>query len=162
MLRKLGLRPRGIPGILLAVRSLVTRAGAPQGPISPSYQQRKANEMKREKHRSFLLLLFLIAATVEQSGRSDTLAHPELEFRYGDVIAFQFVDGSVRWFPWPMAMFEDSERPRQLRKRVPYSMICRPDRFRSLKDGQESHARIGTLTKTETRGSHPHTGKVIV
>ena len=141
---------------------MVTRAGAPQGPISPSYQQRKANEMKREKHRSFLLLLFLIATMVERSNRRDELSHPELEFRHGDVIAFRFVDGSFRFFPWLTAMFGDSERPRQLRKRVPYSMICCPERSRHQKDGQESHARIGTLTRTETRGSHPHTGKVIV
>ena len=70
--------------------------------------------MKRENHRSFLLLLFL-AATVE--------------FRYGAVVAFRFADVSVRWALGNKAMRQDSERPRQLRERDHYGLICSLLRF---------------------------------
>ena len=79
--------PRCGPGILSAVRLLVSRARAPQGPISPTYQQAGAKMKKRENHRSFLLLLFLAATTM-------------VEFRYGAVVAFQFADASVKVGPW--------------------------------------------------------------
>ena len=72
--------------------------------------------MKRENHRSFLLLLFL-SATVS------------VEFRYGAVVAFRFADVSVRPPLGNKAMPEDSERPRQLRERVHYGLICSQLRF---------------------------------
>ena len=46
--------------------------------------------MKRENHRSFLLLLFLFAAS------------PEFEIRHGDVVAFQFADGPIKMLLWPL------------------------------------------------------------
>ena len=104
------------PGILLAARLLVSRAGALQGPISPTYQHAGANQMKRENHRSFLLLLFLTATA-------------PVEFRYGAVIAFQFADVSVRLPLGHKAMSADSERPRQLRERDHYGLICSQRRF---------------------------------
>ena len=107
------------PGILLAARLLVSRAGAPQGPISPTYQQAGANQMKRENHRSFLLLLFLAATAM-------------VEFRYGVVVAFRFADASVRPPLGNKAMPEDSERPRQLRKRAHYGLICSPQRLSTI------------------------------
>ena len=104
------------PGILLAARLLASRAGALQGPISPTCQHAGANQMKRENHRSFLLLLFLTATA-------------PVEFRYGAVVAFQFADVSVRLPLGHKAMPADSERPRQLRERDHYGLICSQRRF---------------------------------
>ena len=72
--------------------------------------------MKRENHRTFLLLLFL-AATVT------------VEFRYGAVVAFRFADVSVTAPLGNKAMLADSERPRQLRERAHYGLICSLLRF---------------------------------
>ena len=107
------------PGILLAARLLVSRAGAPQGPISPTYQQAGANQMKRENHRSFLLLLFLVATAT-------------VEFRYGAVVAFRFADASVWFALGNKAKPADSERPRQLRERAHYGLICGPQRLSTI------------------------------
>ena len=107
------------PGILLAARLLVSRAGAPQGPVSPTYQQAGANQMKRVNHRSFLLLLFLAATA-------------SVEFRYGAVVAFRFADVSVRQPLGNKAMPADSERPRQLRERAHYGLICGPQRLSTI------------------------------
>lgn len=116
---------RAAPGILLAARLLVSRAGAPQGPVSPTYQQAGANQMKRENHRSFLLLLFLAATA-------------SVEFRHGAVVAFRFADVSVRQPLGNKAMPADSERPRQLRERAHYGLICGPQRlFTILRSGND-------------------------
>ena len=109
-------RTRHPPGILLAVRMLVSRAGATQGPISPTYQHAGANQMKRENNRSFLLLLFLTTTAA-------------LEFRHGAVVAFQFADVSVRFRLGDKPISGDSERPRQLRERDHYGLICSLLRF---------------------------------
>ena len=113
------------PGILLVARLLISRAGAPLGPISPTYQQAGTNQMKRENHRSFLLLLFLAATDM-------------VEFRYGVVVAFRFADVSVRPTLGNKAMPADSERPRQLRERAHYGLICGPQRlFTILRAGND-------------------------
>ena len=70
-------------GILLAGCSLASRAGAPQGPASPTCQQRTAKMKKNKYHRRFLLLLFLVRRMFA------------LEIRHGDVVAFQLVGASV-------------------------------------------------------------------
>ena len=101
------------PGILLAARLLVSRAGALQGPVSPTYQQAEANQMKRENHRNFLLLLFLTG----------------IEFRHGAVVAFRFANVSIKSPLGNKANPPDSERPRQLRKRAHYGLICSLRRF---------------------------------
>ena len=72
--------------------------------------------MKRENHRSFLLLLFLAATAT-------------VEFRYGAVVVFRFADVSVMCTPGNKAIRGDSERPRQLRKRDHYGLICSLRRF---------------------------------
>ena len=81
--------------------------------------------MKRESYRSFLLLLFLAATAT-------------VDFRYGAVVAFRFADVSVRPPLGNKAMPEDSERPRQLRERAHYGLICRPQRlFTILRSGND-------------------------
>ena len=72
--------------------------------------------MKRENHRSFLLLLFLAATAT-------------IEFRHGAVVAFRFADVSVWSALGNKAILRDSERPRQLRERDHYGLICSLLRF---------------------------------
>ena len=71
---------------------------------------------RRERIRSFLLLLFLIHAE-------------EVEIRHGAVVAFRFADASVRPPLDDKVMPVDSERPRQLRERAHYGLICGLQRF---------------------------------
>ena len=61
----------GATGILLAGCSLVSRAGAPQGPTSPTYQQRTA-KMKKNKN----YLRFYVDGHAEQRSLQTFLACP--------------------------------------------------------------------------------------
>ena len=104
-------------GILLAGCSLASRAGAPQGPASPTCQQRTAKMKKNKYHRRFLLLLFLVRRMFA------------LEIRHGDVVAFQLVGASVD--PSNLASGHRRRRgaPMFFRRRVHYGLICGPHDF---------------------------------
>ena len=80
--------------------------------------------MKREKHQQFFLLLFLAGASTEGC----------LPVR--GVVAFQFADGSITRLPWPKTIETDKERPRHLRGRVHYGLICSPLDLAVKPDGQ--------------------------
>ena len=104
------------PGILLAVRMLTGRAGAPPSPPSPTCQHAEANmKSKSERSLCFLLLLFLC-----RRARA-------LEIRHGAVVAF---DLWTRPYCSPLAQghygrLGSSASPSV---RVHHSLICRSAR----------------------------------
>ena len=108
---------RFLTGILLAGCSLVSRAGAPQGPTSPTYQQRTAKMKKNKNYLRFLLLLFLARRMFA------------LEIRHGDVVAFQLVDAPVNLFNLASGHHRRRGAPMFFRRRVHYGLICGPHDF---------------------------------
>lgn len=104
-------------GILLAGCSLVSRAGAPQGPTSPTYQQRTAKMKKNKNYLRFLLLLFLARRMFA------------LEIRHGDVVVFQLVDAPVNLFNLASGHHRRRGASMFFRRRVHYGLICGPHDF---------------------------------
>ena len=109
--------PKNLTGILLAGCSLVSRAGAPQGPTSPTYQQRTAKMKKNKNYLRFLLLLFLARRMFA------------LEIRHGDVVAFQLVDAPVNLFNLASGHHRRRGASMFFRRRVHYGLICGPHDF---------------------------------
>ena len=135
----LGITP---PGILLATRLLVSRAGAPQGPISPTYQQAGAKmKKKRESFRCFLLLLFLAG-------------EKKVEIRHGTVVVFDFVGETL--LP-PLAQGHcgrlSSSTPSS--GRVHYSLICESAHFDSKRTDNDLATRVGTPRIHQRGASSP-------
>ena len=108
----------GQTGILLAGRSLVSRAGALKSPVSPTYQQRTAKMKKKENILSFLLLLFLAMRMFA------------LEIRHGDVVAFQLVGAPVNPINLASGHYRRRGTSMFFRKRVHYGLICGPHDYR--------------------------------
>ena len=130
------------PGILLAARLLVSRAGAPQGPISPTYQQAGAKmKKKRESFRCFLLLLFLAG-------------EKKVEIRHGTVVVFDFVGETL--LP-PLAQGHcgrlSSSTPSS--GRVHYSLICESAHFDSKRTDNDLATRVGTPRIHQRGASSP-------
>ena len=118
------------PGILLAARLLVTRAGGSSAPISTSYQQAGAKMKKREERiRCFLLLLFLWRSL-------------GLEIRHGAVVAFDL---------WTRPLCNPLASGHCLRlgastsssRRVHYSLICESARCATERTGNDLATRVG-------------------
>jgi len=110
-------RAPNLTGILLAGCSLVSRAGAPQGPTSPTYQQRTAKMKKNKNYLRFLLLLFLARRMFA------------LEIRHGDVVAFQLVGAPVNLFNLASGHHRRRGASMFFRRRVHYGLICGPHDF---------------------------------
>lgn len=135
-------RFENFPGILLAVRLLVSRAGAFQSPISPTYQQAVAKmKEKMERCRVFLLLLFLA------DGKA-------LEIRHGAVVALNFVDETL--VP-PLARGHcgrlSSSTPSS--RRVHYSLICESAHLDGERAGNDLATRVGTPEVHQRGASGP-------
>ena len=130
------------PGILLATRLLVSRAGAPQGPISPTYQQAGAKmKKKRESFRCFLLLLFLAG-------------EKKVEIRHGVVVAFDFVDETLLR---PLAHGHCGRLSSSMSssRRVHYSLICESAHFDSKRTDNDLATRVGTPRIHQRGASSP-------
>ena len=78
-----GRRWNAAPGILLAARLFVSRAGGHQSPRSPTYEQAGDRTME------FFLLLFLAGGAVR------------VETRHRAMVGYALVDASVASAPWP-------------------------------------------------------------
>ena len=119
------------PGILLAARSLVSRAGALKGPTSPTYQQRGANmKENKDRFRIFLLLLFL-------------RPQKKVEVRHGAVVAFTLW---TRPYCRPLAKGHDGRLSSSTSssRRVHYSLICTSAFLKSKRAGNDLATRVGT------------------
>ena len=130
------------PGILLAARLLVSRAGGPLGPISPTYQQAGAKmKKKKERFRCFLLLLFLTGDR-------------KVEIRHGTVVAFDFV-GETLLRPLAQGHCGRLSSSTSSSRRVHYSLICESAHFNSKRTDNDLATRVGPPRVHQRGASSP-------